>query len=81
MDRTAELRGLYDSLKEKLENAMGSGAAAVVRELRILAADLERLEAQEMSKADELAARRKTKPSAPRPASRRREPRRGAARD
>lgn len=66
------LRSDYDLLGEKLAEADGSGAAAIVRERRILAEQLERLEAQEaVPKVDEVAAQR-SKSGVVRPPARRR---------
>jgi hypothetical protein len=72
MDRAKELRADYDLLAQKLADADGSGAAAIVRERRLIAAELERLEASgETPLVDELAAKRASA-GARRPPARRR---------
>jgi hypothetical protein len=81
MDRPDELRRLRDKLWSKFEHAEGSGAAALGLQIRILSVELERIEATEVSKADELAARRKTQGGTPRAPSRRRESRGSAPGD
>lgn len=59
LKRSDELQFAYDVLKQKLVDADGSGAASIARELRILSENLERLaEPAEVSKVDELAAKR-----------------------
>ena len=73
MDRVAELRFMYDTLKAQLEDADGSGAAAIVREMRLVFAELEISDkAGEVSKTDEVAARRRSRADASDPPSRRR---------
>ncbi len=73
LDRAAELRFVYDRLRLQLEAAEGSGAAAVAREMRLTAAELEELEApEEASKVVEMAVRRRSGAGVARPAARRR---------
>ena len=56
MDRTADLQADYDALGDKLVDAEGSAAAALVRERRILRALLaEVADGEEDSVADKLA--------------------------
>ena len=69
--RAEDLRADYVALGLLLSGASGSGAAAIVRERRIIGVELERLETpEEVSYVDELAARRKDA-GARRPSSRR----------
>ena len=71
-DRAADLRRDYELLGDLLADAEGSGAAAIVRERRLIAAELERLETPtEVPLVDELAAKRSTA-GAGRPPARRR---------
>lgn len=80
LDRAAELRFMFDVLKDRLAGsaevggAEGSGAAAIVREMRLLSAELEVIDksGKAVSKVDEVAARREAKAGAPGPPSRRR---------
>jgi hypothetical protein len=72
LDRATELRSIYDTLRGQLADAEGSAGAAIARELRILAAELEVLEKPaEVTKVDELTARR-AEADVGRPPSRRR---------
>lgn len=72
MDRLGELREMFDALKSQLLSAEGSGAAAIVREMRLLSAEIESLDKDdEVSKVDELAARRADAGSSRPPARRR----------
>jgi len=77
MDRAADLRSDYDRLGELLEvETDGSKAAALTRERRQLSELLEALESpSEVSRVDELAARRNASTEVARPASRRRKSR------
>jgi hypothetical protein len=73
MGRIDDLRADYDALGQKLIDADGSAAAAIVRERRIVGELLEALETpEEVSVADHLAERRRTKTGATGPSSRRR---------
>jgi len=74
MDRVADLRADYERLGQILETEVdGAKAASLARERRLISELLEALEAPaEVSKADELAARRGTDAERARPASRRR---------
>jgi hypothetical protein len=74
MDRVADLRADYERLGRILENEVdGAKAASLARERRLIGELLEALEApQEMTKADELAARRRAETVDPGSASRRR---------
>lgn len=58
-DREADLRADYEALGRKLKRAQGAQAAAIVRERRVVGAELERLSVnEEASLVDQLAARR-----------------------
>jgi hypothetical protein len=74
MDRVADLRADYERLGQILEAELdGAKAASLARERRLIGELLEALEAPaEVSKADELAARRRADAGDARPASRRR---------
>lgn len=74
MDRAADLRADYDRLGKLLDaETDGSKAAAIVRERRIVGELLDRLEgSMEVSVADQLADRRRSRTSAGRGSSRRR---------
>ena len=74
MDRAADLRADYDRLGELLDAEIdGSKAAAIVRERRIVGELLDRLEgSSEVSVADQLADRRRSRTSAAGGSSRRR---------
>lgn len=73
MDRAADLRADYDALGEKLIEADGSAAAAIVRERRMIGELLEALERPvEVPLVDQLAARRTSKTGAATAAARRR---------
>lgn len=77
MDRAADLRADYDRLGELLVvEADGSKAAAIVRERRIVGELLDRLEGstEEVSVADQLASRRRSRTAASGGSSRRRKP-------
>ncbi|MBP6728732.1 MAG: hypothetical protein KA129_03850, partial [Microthrixaceae bacterium] len=70
--RAEDLRADYEALGEKLDDAKGSGAAALVRERRLISAELERLETPGVVPlVDQLAAKRAAAGGS-RPASRRR---------
>jgi hypothetical protein len=73
MDRAADLRADYEILGDRLREAEGSAAAAIARERRLIAEQLERLERPEgeVPVVDQLAAKR-AKSGARRPPSRRR---------
>ena len=59
MSRVADLRADYEQLARLLEIADGSAAAAIVRERRLIGAELDRLERTEVSSlVDELAVKR-----------------------
>jgi hypothetical protein len=77
MDRVADLRADYERLGQILEAELdGAKAASLARERRLIGELLEALEAPaEVSKADELAARRRSDAGDARPASRRRKSR------
>lgn len=74
--RAADLRADYNTLRRKLGKAEGSAAAALVRERRLISAELEKLEgpAGEVPLVDQLAAKRALAGAA-RPAARRRKSR------
>jgi hypothetical protein len=60
-NRVEDLRSDYDLLGELLKSAEGSAAASIARERRIIGELLEALEMpEEVTVADELAARRRT---------------------
>jgi hypothetical protein len=70
MDREADLRADYELLGQKLRNAEGAQAASIMRERRIISAELERISApREVALVDQLASRR-TRASAGRASSR-----------
>jgi len=72
MSRAADLRADYDALAAKLVTADGAAAAAIVRERRIIGELLEQLATpEEVTKVDELAARRAVTASGRPPARRR----------
>lgn len=77
MSRVDDLRRDYERLGEMLEECdPGSGAAALVRERRIVGELLDRLETPEVVPfVDEVGERRNAKGEAPRVAARRRQPR------
>lgn len=59
MARVDDLRADYEVLGRLLDAAEGSGAAAIVRERRLIAVELEKLEVpEEVPLVDELAAKR-----------------------
>jgi hypothetical protein len=74
LDRVAELRFMYNQLRGQLASgAEGSGAAAIVREMRLLSAELEVIDKSgKVSKTDEVAARRRARTGVSGPPSRRR---------
>jgi hypothetical protein len=76
MDRAADLRADYDRLGKLLAaETDGSKAAAIVRERRIVGELLDRLEGStEVSVADQLASRRRSRTAATGGSSRRRKP-------
>jgi hypothetical protein len=73
MGRAADLRHDYELLGDRLETAEGSAAAAIARERRLIAEQLERLERAEgeVPLVDQLAAKR-AESGVGRPPSRRR---------
>lgn len=80
MSRADDLRSDYETLGRLLENAEpGAGAAAIVRERRILGEVLDKLETPEVVPfVDQVGNRRKAKAEAASAPARRRQPRRGA---
>jgi hypothetical protein len=71
MDREKELRADYLLLGRKLRDATGTASAAIVRERRLISAELERISApKEATLVDQLAKRR-ARSGAGRPPARR----------